>query len=286
MLAITLAIVCLLATGLLDLAFKLYATGSNSRGLMMAGVGGIWSSLQITYLLSTDHVLVVDQTTWLYGGLAAITLVASNFLLLESMGRLSVSIASTIYRLNTVPLVLLAIVFLDENPSWLKLCGVGLGLVCVWLLYSRTDSTSTTAQVFNRWFLLIIFACCLRALYGVFLKSGLNQGAAAESMMLLAAIAWLIGGLIHFWLIDATRQVRRDALWLIVLAGALVFLIVRLLTTALSLADATTVMPIANMGFVAAFVMAVACQLERLNTRKFAAVLVAVLSIGIISFAG
>lgn len=285
MLAIALAVFCLLATGMLDLVFKLYASGSNSRGLMMAGVGGIWAGLQVVYIFVTGHSLSLDYTTLLYGGLASVVLIMSNILLLETMGRLSVSIASTIYRLNTVPLVLLAIVFLDEEPGWFKLCGVALGLVCVGLLYSKADNT-VTSKVFVRWFLLIIVACCLRALYGVFLKAGLTQGAVAETMMLLAAIAWFLGGLLHLGLIDSVRHVKGKSLWLIVLAGALVFTIVWLLTTALSLADALTVMPIANMGFVAAFVFAVMCRLERPNTRKLSAILVAIVSIGVISYAG
>ena len=251
----------------------------------MVGVGGIWASLQLAFIFANGHSLSLDHTTLLYGGLTAAVLVMSNLLLLETMGRLSVSIASTIYRLNTVPLVLLAIVFLDEDPGWLKLFGVALGLLCVWLLYSKADNV-VTSKVFVRWFLLIIVACCLRALYGVFLKSGLTAGAVADSMMLLAAIAWLFGGLLHFWLIDSVRQVKRNAIWLIVLAGALVFTIVWLLTTALSLADALTVMPIANMGFVAAFVFAVICRLEQLNSRKLSVIVLAMVSIGVISYAG
>ena len=285
MLATLLAVACMAATGLLDLVFKFYSNGENSRGLMMAGAGATWAALQTLYLLSTDHAVILDYTTLFYGGMAAVVLVGSNILLLESLGRLPVSVASTIYRLNTVPLVLLAVVFLGENPGWLTLSGVGLGLVSVYLLYSRSDAADASSTVFTTWFLVIISACCLRALYGIFLKAGLSEGAVAESMILLAAIAWLVGGLLQYFFVDSHQRVEKGAIRLIVLAGVLVFTIVWLLTKALSLADAVNVMPIANMGFVAAFVFAVAWRLEGMNIRKFGAILVAIASIAVISYA-
>jgi uncharacterized membrane protein len=58
-----------------------------------------------------------------------------------------------------------------------------------------------------------------------------------------------------------------------------VFAVVWLLTTALTLGDASVVVPLANMSFVAAFVFSVILKLERIDARKLAAVALAVVAI-------
>ena len=74
-------------------------------------------------------------------------------------------------------------------------------------------------------------------------------------------------------------------LW-IMIAGMLVFAIVWLLTTALTLGDASVVVPLANMGFVAAFVFSVVLRLERLDARKLSAVALAVVAVVLLAQAG
>ncbi len=300
--AITYAIACLLATGLLDLVFKLYSSAGYSRGLMMAGVGFIWACLQILTMFAGNSAFSFDSTTILFGGFAAILLLASNLLLLECLGRLPVSIASTVYRLNTVPLVLMAVLLLGERPGFYGWFGVSLGLVSVFLLYTKPEEhsagsiavpDSTSARIppgkqhaLSIWFLLIIAASCIRALYGITSKAGLSNGAAAETMMFLSAAGWFLGGLVYYRMVDTRQAASFKSIKLIVAAGILVFVIVWFLTKALSLADAVSVMPIANMGFVAAFAFALLLRLEQPTPRKLTAILVAMVSISLIALGG
>lgn len=261
---------------------------------MLIGVGAIWATLQGTYTLTRSTGLVFDNVTLLYGCLAALAVVLSNILLLECMARLPVSIASTVYRLNTIPLLLLAMLFLGEEPGAIRLFGVSVGLLSVFLLYSRVAgpivggagnaaaSHPDTSVVFSLWFSLIVVACILRALYGVLSKAGLSQGANANSMMLLAALLWFVGGLVYL-LFDKNRAINSKACGLVFVAGVLVFSIVWLLTNALAIGDAVVVMPIANMGFVAAFVLAVLFGLEAITPRKLLAILTALVSVVLIS---
>ena len=71
---------------------------------------------------------------------------------------------------------------------------------------------------------------------------------------------------------------------LIAAAGVLVFSVVWLLTTALSLGDASFVVPIANMGFVAAFVFSLTYKLEQITSIKVVAIATAIVSIGFLTY--
>ena len=66
-------------------------------------------------------------------------------------------------------------------------------------------------------------------------------------------------------------------------AGILVFSIVWLLTTALTLGDASVVVPIANMSFVAAFLLSIGLRLESINVKKLGAISLAVASIALLT---
>ena len=45
-----LALLCLAASGLLDLVFKLYSAQQRSRGLLIFGTGCVWIVLQLAYM--------------------------------------------------------------------------------------------------------------------------------------------------------------------------------------------------------------------------------------------
>jgi uncharacterized membrane protein len=130
----------------------------------------------------------------------------------------------------------------------------------------------------------ILFACVVRASYGILTKAVLNAGASADSMMLLAALGWFMGGLLYFTLIESRRKIRLGPIYLIIIAGVMVFSVVWLLTNALLRGDASVVVPIANMGFVAAFIFSLAWGLEQLTFRKTMAIVSAIISIGFITF--
>jgi drug/metabolite transporter (DMT)-like permease len=66
-----------------------------------------------------------------YGISAGISVAIANILLLESLRHMKVSLGSTIYRLNTIAVVLLSILLLGESITLIKLAGIGCGIVAV-----------------------------------------------------------------------------------------------------------------------------------------------------------
>ncbi len=79
--------------------------------------------------------------------------------------------------------------------------------------------------------------------------------------------------------------ITRDKLAFIAVAGGLVFTVVWLLTTALTLGDASVVVPLVNMSFVAAFVFSVILKLERIDARKLATVALASVAVALLTHA-
>jgi drug/metabolite transporter (DMT)-like permease len=274
-----LALLCLTASGLLDLVFKLYSAQQRSRGMLIFGTGCVWIVLQLAYMDYHGLALSFDSPTLVFGITAAVFVTLSNILLLECLGHLPISMASTIYRLNTIPLVVLAFIFLAENPGLVAGFGILLGLVTVLLLYQPNHIETRAIPHFKLFVVLIITASCLRALYGIFTKAGLNSGADANTIMFFAAIAWCLGGLGYACFRERRVRITVIKLKYMAITGLLVFAIIWLLTTALALGDASLVVPLTNMGFVAAFIFSVLLKLEKLTLRKSLAIASAVLSI-------
>ena len=281
--AVSLALMCLLASGLNDLVFKIYALKQRSRGMLVCGIGCVWLLLQLTVIFIDQSSLDFNRATWIYGGAAAIAVTVSNILLLECLGHLPISLASTIYRLNTIPLVLLAFVFIGEDLGLVQGMGIGFGLCAVIMFYQRTDLTDKGRANFARFVVLIVLASCIRALYGLFTKLGINNNADVDAMILLGAIGWCVGGLLYAGLREKRIALTKEKLKFISISGALVFCIVWLLTKALTLGDASVVVPLANMGFVAAFIFSVVMGLEAINRNKIIAIAFAVVSIALLT---
>ena len=280
--ASSLAVLCLIASGLLDLVFKRYAAKPRSRGMLIFGIGCIWFLLQLGYMGYADNPVSLDPTTLGFGLAAAVFLTGSNILLVECMGHLPISMGSTIYRLNTVPLVIIAILFLGEDIDLLRTLGIVCGLLTVFFLYQPSGNQ----QQFPHYALfvtLIIVASVIRALYGTTTKAGVNSGGDPNTMMLLAALGWCIGGLAYAHFRERRVVITRAKLKYIPIGGFLVFSIVWLLTTALTLGDASVVVPIANMGFVASFLFSLGLKMEAINLRKLGAIGLAMVSIALLT---
>lgn len=279
--AIVLALTCLLVAGVLDVVFKLYSRLPRSRGLLIFGVGVVWAVLHIASVtLFSAGGFVFDSPTLFYGAIAAVFVTVSNILLVESFTHLPVSLASTIYRLNTVPLVILAMLMLGEQLSLMELCGVLMAIAAVLVLHQRNPDSA-----YPRLFLgIIILASVMRASYGLTTKLGLQNGAHADTLILIGAIGWCIGGPVYALLRERhLLPVDRSVVGYSLGAGILVFGVVSLLTNALRFGDASVVVPISNMGFIAALGIAFAKKLETPTWRKALGVLGAVVAIILLS---
>lgn len=280
--AILYALLSLFFAGMNDVVFKRYSTRERSRGMLIFGIGLVWALLQGLMLNARHEALHLDSASLGYGLLAGVALTLSNLLLIEGLTHIEVSLGSTIYRLNTIGVVLLSVLFLHEGLGMLKALGVGSGILAVMLLAQR-PADGIDRQLHRLFVWLVITASLLRALYGVITKAALNQGADADTLLLIAALCWVAGGAAYAWLREGRFRLSRDKIAYALVSGLLVTLIVNFLMAAVSLGEASVVIPIANLSFVAALLLSVAIGWERLSIRKASAIGCAVLSIWLLA---
>jgi len=285
--AILFALLSLFFAGLLDVVYKRYSRKERSRGTYVFGIGVVWCVLQTAALAMGEEVLIVDATSLRYGLFAGLCLTLSNLLLLESLTHINISLGSTVYRLNTIGVVVMAFLFLGEALGGIKLLGVGLGLVAVGLLY-RPDPTAMSDENRGRFlpfFLMAVAASLFRAGYGVITRGGILHQADPQTMLLLCALSWIVGGAFYARLREGRFRLTKKKVGYALVSGVLVFLVVDFLMLAVKYGEASIVIPIANMSFVMAMILSVVLRFEPFSLRKGAAMVVACLAIAALTVA-
>lgn len=266
--------------GLNDVVFKRYAIKVRSRGMYVLGVGLVWAALQAGYAWASGTPFRFDEVTVRYGLLAGMLLAGANLLLIEGLAHVNVSLGSTVYRLNTIAVVVLSVLLLGERLPLPKLGGVVLGVASVLLLYRGGQGGGAGALKF---FWLVVLAALLRAGYGVLSKLGLLAAADLNTLILLAALCWVVGGAVYAHFVEGRLRITGKKVRYSLLSGLLVFCIVNALILGLQREQASIVVPLANMSFIIALVISVLSGAERLDLRKLAAMGLAAASIVLLS---
>lgn len=231
--AVLFALLSLVFAGINDVVFKRYSAKDRSRGTYVLGIGLVWFVLQISTFVVRGLEPQLTTVTLGYGLAAGLLLTTSNLLLLESLTPIDASLGSTIYRLNTVVVVVLSLLFLDEALGFTKGPGIVMGLIAVFLLYHRDDRSQIDKRNFTFYFFLAIVAAIFRALYGVTSKAGLLNGAEIQPMLIIGALSWVIGGAGYAIFREKRLRFTRKKSTYSLLSGVLVFCIVNLLLLAI-----------------------------------------------------
>lgn len=269
--AIGFALLSMTFGGLIDTLYKVYARETRSRGMYLFGMGLVWLLLQLVELGVRGEVLVFSAVNVGYGFAAGAMVTLSNLLYIESMTHLDISLGATIYRLNTVGVVILGLIFLGEPLGGIKLLGIACAVVAVIFLYQRGEGRH--ARLVSLFLWVIILAALLRASFGVISKAGIMAGASPSMIMVLGAVSWVVGGLCYA-LCRERRMVPmgQKEVGYCVASGLVVFAIVNFLMLGLKYGEATVVIPIANLSFVVALVISVLLRYESITARKIVAV--------------
>ena len=276
--AIFFALVSLAAAGCLDVTFRRFSLKERSRGMYVFGCGFVWLVLQLIYFTITDAPIRLDEVTILYGLLTGALLVSANILLIESLTGLDVSLGSMIYRLNTIGVVVMSFMLLAEDVGFIKVLGIGIGIAAILILYTRADD-GNAISIPILFFVMAVAASAFRAIYGVASKVALEQGAAAEGLLVIAAISWIVGGFAYAAFREKRVRITGKKAAYAVVSGTLAFTVVNALIEALKNGEASVVVPIANLSFAVAMLLSVFLGMEQLSSRKYIAIGFAALSV-------
>ena len=276
--AIVFALLSLAAAGCLDVTFRRFSLKERSRGMYVFGCGFVWLVLQLIYFTITDAQIRLDEETILYGLLTGALLVLANILLIESLTGLDVSLGSMIYRLNTIGVVVMSFMLLAEDVGFIKVLGIGIGVAAILILYKRADD-GDAVPIPILFFVMAVAASAFRAIYGVASKVALEQGAAAEGLLVIAAISWIVGGFAYAAFREKRVRITGKKAAYAVVSGTLAFTVVNALIEALKNGEASVVVPIANLSFAVAMLLSVFLGMEQLSSRKYIAIGCAALSV-------
>jgi len=257
----------LLFAALNDLVFKFYARKQRSRGIYVAVIGMVWASV---FMITAKKFGCSENfnITLMWGLISGLFSVIANIMLIESMTSSEVGICATIYRLNLVPAALFAFIFLKENISLWKIIGILCALVSV---LAFTPASEHRYNIKNKYsgFFLVIVAGLLRAGMGLSYKYGLSQGADKYYLLAINGGIWIIGGLTYLIIKE------RKSLYMLkkpftygIISGILVCGIVFFMATALQYGDASIVLPITQLSFIATGIIGVFVLKESFNMKK------------------
>lgn len=259
-----------------DLAFKFFARKERSRGLFVAVVG-VCGTFLFAFLPGkfTGDI----SATILWGIICGIFSAVGNILLIESMTKLSAGVCSTIYRLNLALVVPFSVLFLHESLHFSQYAGIALAIAAVLAFMPRKEQGKEESRRNTLFWpmVMIITACVFRAGLGLSMKYAPEfAGASKNGVNFIIEILWVVSGIIYFLLKE--RKEYRLTLKLSgygVLSGVMVAGI--LFFTALALNTpgslASVVLPIAQMSFLATFVLSAVFLKEKITAAKIFALL-------------
>ena len=265
------ALASLVAAGVLDVVFGRYSRTGAVTGAYLVATGIFVTAGQSIALAVAGVPFALDARAASWGiGAGAIALFA-NALLIESLAHLAVSLGSTVYRLNTIAVVLFAVVFLGEALTALKIAGVLCGVAGVVLLYRR-GGRSTDDRLLAAGIGIAIAASLLRAVFGIVSKVGLANGTDPFVMMIYIGAGWTLGGLVYGVVRRNGPPTLASVVPYALLSATLICLVATFLMLGLRTGEASVVIPIANMSFLVALLVAAGLGMERITVRKVVAI--------------
>jgi uncharacterized membrane protein len=137
-------------------------------------------------------------------------------------------------------------------------------------LYKSNNDKNANHTARNS-FWLVVLASLFRAGYGVVSKAGLLESADKNTIIFLAAICWIAGGAIYAKYVEKRFIVTPKKALYSGVSGVLVFCIVNFLILGLKVAEASIVVPIANMSFIVALLISVLIGTEKMDFKKIVA---------------
>jgi drug/metabolite transporter (DMT)-like permease len=295
---IGLALVAMVCFGLGDLVYKRAAAkGIAARHFIMVQAW-VFCPLITLYALATGTLVLDAAAVW--GAAAGLCALIGFYNFAQSLRSGSISTNAPIFRLNFTITATLAILLLGESLGVLKLAGLALALVAVWLLladrgsnvFPEHDLVREPVPTFrdhahagmDRGSLarLLVATLCV-GLANLFYKVGLLHGASPETI--LSAQAWTFCSLATAFVYAQDRALRPPrAIWRFsAAAGVLLLFGFVVLLHGLRVGPASVLIPVAQLGFVITALVGALLFGERVDTRKRLGLAVAAAALAVLA---
>jgi len=223
-----------------------------------------------TYGLLTGSLHFVAGTLW---GLPVGVFVLTGFYnFAYSLKSGPVSVNAPVFRLSFVLTAGLAIVFLGEPLTAYKLAGVSLALAAVWLLLATPAAVDAGRHESRSSLVRVLIATAAVGIGNFIYKFGLHAGATPASLIVAQAAVVVTSSTTLTRILDGRIRPSRAVLRNAPLAGVAIGLAFCLMVESLARGDASVMVPVAQMGFVATALFGFLLLREPFTARKAAGI--------------
>jgi uncharacterized membrane protein len=274
------AFAAMLCYGVGDFIYKRSAQAGVPAHYFIMLQAWCFCPLVILYAVMTESLVLRPSALW--GCLAGLFIFVGFYNFVRSLTVGAVSIHAPIFRMNFVVTVLLAVALLGEPLSRAKIIGLALALAATWLLLGGGRHLPS-ADAGRRSLAQVALATLSFGAANFFHKLGLMGGMPPATMLSAQAIVFITcATLFAFYSDKALRPPTRA--WLFAVPAALVLIVAFLLfLNALTLGQASILVPIAQMGFVPAAALGVLVLNEAITARKLMGLAVALAALAVLA---
>ncbi len=269
------ALGAMLCFGVSDLIYKRGAAAGFTAGEFLMSQAWIFCPGVTLYawLTGTLH----PHASALWGGLAGFFLFIALFNFTRSLQGGAVSTNAPIFRLNFTITAALAILVLGEPLTVTKALALACALVAVWLLLAEAGAERGKSSLPS--LIRVLIATAAMALTNLFYKVGLQQGATPGDHGGGAGLGVLLARHGFRLVRDGGFHVPRGVWRYAALAALALFGAFVALLHGLALGPASVLVPVAQMSFVFTALFGAAIFRERLDTKKYAGLAIAVVAL-------
>jgi len=258
------ALAALVAYGVGDFIYKQATQAKVRPHHFLMGQAWCFCPLVVLYAVATGTLTIALPALW--GCMAGLFIFVGLHEFLRSLESGPVSITAPVFRLNFIVTAILAIVLLAEPLSALKVVGIGLALAATWLLVAALGGGGRTAS--RNFYAQVAVATLTMGAANFFHKLGLHYGMPPETMLAAQAIVF-ISLATGFSRATAGTWLPPAITWRYAIPAAIVLIAAFLfLLHGMSVGPASTLVPIAQMGFAVTSALGIAVLGEPLTGRK------------------
>src|SRR6266581_2757616 len=261
------ALGAMLFFGLGDLVYKRGAAAGTQPHHFLMVQAWVFAPSVALYAIWKGSLHFVAGSLW--GALAGLFMLVGFYNFAHSLRTGSISINAPIFRLSFVLTAALAVVLLGEPLTRHKVAGIALALAAVWLLLGAPASGDAAGRRESRSSLARVLIATATVGIGNFIyKLGLQAGADPASMITAQGVVVITLATAFAGAVDARVRPSRAALRYAPMAAVVLAFAFAFMVEGMKRAQASVVVPIAQMGFVVTALLGFLFLREPFTARK------------------
>ena len=276
------ALGAMLLFGVGDLIYKRGAAAGALPHQFLMVQSWVFLPTVAVYGLLTGSLVFVRGTLW---GLPVGVFVLTGFYnFAYSLKSGPVSVNAPVFRLSFVITAGLAVALLGEPLTAYKIAGISLALAAVWLLLGAPAAADAGRYETRSSLMRVLIATAAVGIGNFIYKFGLHVGATPASLIVAQATVVVTCSTTLTRVIDRRIRPSRAVLRNAPLAGVAIALAFCMMVESLARGDASVMVPVAQMGFVATSLFGFVFLREPFSIRKGAGLVAALTALASLAY--